>query len=82
MKNTKATLIIEVMVSCPHCDSRINLMDQDDTCGTDHNDDSAILRQSCPIDGRHWSDSHVSFEIQDVQCSECKKEFNVNGMEW
>lgn len=82
MKNAKATLIIDVMVNCPHCDFYINLMDEHDTCGTHHNDDQAILRQACPTNGSLWIDAHKTFEVQDVKCSECKKEFNVEGLEW
>ena len=80
IKTVSASLDIEVWVDCPHCDNRINLMDADDTDGYDHNEEGHILKQACP-DG-YWSDSHEVFSVEDVTCTECKKDFNVKELEW
>jgi hypothetical protein len=82
MQAVKPTLTIELNCSCPHCDCYINLMDSDDTGGVEHNDCGGILQDVTPIDGRHWSEAHESFEIDEVTCTECKNTFSVKGVEW
>ncbi len=80
MKTTSARLSIEIYVDCPHCDYFIDLLDSSDTNKYDHNDESGVLKQACP-DG-HWSEEHENFEVTEVTCSECKKTFNVKGLDW
>ena len=75
-----ARLDIEVFVDCPHCDHMIDLMRQVDTSGYDHNEDGHVISQACP-DG-YWPEEHEKFEVNDVQCSQCGKTFNVKGLEW
>ena len=75
----EASLSIDMYVTCPNedCENYINLLDDRDTDGTDHNDDGALLRQMFPTHG-----SHDDFECEEVTCSECKTTFNVRGLEW
>lgn len=80
MKTTTARLAIEVWVHCPHCDFYIDLMDETDTDGYNHNEEGLVLSQAYP-DG-YWYEEHKNFEVEDVTCSECKKDFNVKGLEW
>ena len=80
MKTVTASLSIDVFVDCPHCDNFINLLDSSDTDDHDHNDEGHVLSQACP-DG-HWSEEHRNFEVDNVTCSECKKSFNVKGLDW
>lgn len=80
MKTAAARLAIEVFVDCPHCDRLIDLMDEDDTGGYNHNDEGGVISQACP-DGV-WMDEHKHFEISDVECSECGGTFNVKGLQW
>ena len=82
MSKTSARLSINVYVECPSCEATIDLMDMSDTDGHDHNEGNDILKQACPIDGRHWSEAHEDFEIEDVTCTECKHEFTVKTLEW
>ena len=79
LPEVRATLHIQVTVNCPHCDSYINLLDEDDTDGFYHNEEGHILSQTCPNDS-HWSDGNL--EVNEVTCSECGKEFNVRGVDW
>lgn len=81
MKTVSSRLDIQVFVDCPHCESMIDLLDKEDTNGVAHNDCGEILNQACPDKG-YWSDSHKKFDLKKVECGECKKEFNVKGMEW
>lgn len=80
IKTVSGRMEISVWVDCPHCDHYINLLDESDTDGHDHNECGHILKQTCP-DG-DWSESHESFEVEDVTCSECKNTFNVKDLEW
>jgi len=80
MIETSARLDICVWVKCPHCEFIINLLNKDDTSGHDHNEEGEVLSQACPSE--HWSEEHESFEIFNVKCSECHKEFNVKKLEW
>lgn len=45
-----ATLSINMYVTCPNneCGTYINLMDEADTNGTEHDDESMLLRQMFP----------------------------------
>jgi len=77
-KTVIARLDIEIFVECPNedCENLINLLDEGDTDGTLHDEDSALIRQV-------FSDaSYVDFECDDVVCSRCKTEFNVKELEW
>ncbi|MDB4261442.1 hypothetical protein N9878_01105 [bacterium] len=80
MEEATARLDIEVFVDCPHCGNFIDLMRDSDTNGYDHNEEGLVLEQACP-DG-YWIDEHKKFEVSNVTCSECKKDFNVKGLEW
>ena len=79
METVAATLTVEMWVNCPNdeCENYINLLDEKDTDGHGHDDDSALLRQMFPANG-----DHSDFECEDVTCSECKETFNVKGLEW
>jgi hypothetical protein len=77
MKTVVAILRIEVLVDCPHCDTLIDLLDENDTDGVMHDDDSGVLSQVFQTD-KSWSD----FELDEVRCSKCKGEFNVREVEW
>ena len=79
-KVVSARLDIEVWVECPHCDNLIDLRNSDDTDGYGHDDCGGVMKQACP-DG-YWMDEHEKFSIQDVTCSECKKDFDVKELEW
>lgn len=80
MKTVSATMQISVYVNCPHCDYLIDLMDEDDTNGIVHNDDSYILKQAIPYGD--WDESHREFEVDDVTCSHCKGSFDVKELVW
>ena len=79
MKTVQARLDVEIFVHCPNedCDYMIDLLREDETNGTMHNDDGELLRQVWPRNG-----SHDDFECEEVVCSQCKTEFNVKGLEW
>ena len=79
MKTVGARLDVEIFVNCPNeeCDYLIDLLREDDTSGTMHNDDGELLRQVWPRNG-----SHDDFECEEVVCSKCKTEFNVKALEW
>jgi len=79
METVEARLDIEMFVACPNedCQFYINLLEERDTNGTMHDDDSFLLRQMFPSNG-----SHDDFECEDVTCSKCKTTFNVKGLEW
>ena len=78
-KTVTARLDIEVFVDCPNndCENLINLLDERDTDGTYHDDDSAIIRAIFSN-----SSDYKDFECSDVVCSKCKTEFNVKELEW
>lgn len=79
METVSASLIIEMCVECPNedCANWINLLDENDTNGTDHNDDGFLLRQMFPNNG-----SHEDFKCNEVTCSACKTTFDVKELEW
>lgn len=82
METVRATMEIQVIVNCPSCGEFINLLDEEDTAGTDHNDDGEILKQSCPTTGQYWREAHERFAVDDVQCSYCGSTFQVKGLDW
>ena len=79
LPTVEASLSIEMCVDCPNdeCGQYIDLLNEDDTNGTAHNDDGMLLSQMFPNNG-----SHEDFECDEVVCSECKTKFNVKGLEW
>ena len=79
LKTVAATLSVEMRVTCPNdeCENYINLLDESDTDGNAHDDDSFLLRQMFPSNG-----DHSDFECDDVTCSQCKTTFNVRELEW
>lgn len=79
IKTVAATLSVEMWVTCPNdeCENYINLLDEKDTDGYAHDDDSFLLRQMFPGRG-----DHSDFECDDVTCTECKTTFNVRELEW
>jgi len=80
METAIARLDICVWVDCPHCEHMLNLMNEDDTGGYDHNEEGAVLTQACP-DGS-WHEKHDNFEVCNVECSNCRNSFNVKKLEW
>lgn len=82
LKVVEATLNISVNVNCPHCDFYIYLLWYKDTNGINIDDDSHVMNQACPISGEIWIDAHKKFEIERVECGECKKPFTVKKLEW
>ena len=82
METVSAGLSINIYVTCPNeqCCAFIDLMDQGDTDGQDHNEEGYLLSQACP--NGHWSEEHERFEAEEVVCSKCKTEFNVKGLDW
>lgn len=80
MKTVSASLWIAVMVDCPHCGTPIDLLNPTDTGGRPLDDEGQILSQACP-DGS-WREAHEAFTVDNVECSECGKEFVVKELEW
>lgn len=78
-KTVSARLSIEMLVHCPNedCDYLIDLLDERDTDGVAHDDESYLLRQIF-----HRYGSLDDFECEEVTCSKCKTTFNVKGLEW
>lgn len=76
-----AWLSIQVFVNCPRCNKPIDLMDEDDTDGHNHNEEGYVLKQACPDEG-YWIDEHKNFSVEQVTCTECKETFDVKGLEW
>jgi hypothetical protein len=74
-----ARLDIEMFVNCPNedCDYLIDLLKEEDTDGTSHDDEGYLLRQMFPSNG-----SHMDFECDDVVCTKCKTKFDVRELEW
>ena len=79
-KTTIAELDVKVYVDCPHCGRRLDLMDDRDTSGVDHNDDCQVMQQACPEGSR--IEAHENFEINNVKCSPCGEVFDVRGLDW
>jgi len=79
-KTVNAGLSIDVFVDCPYCNTYMNLMDETDTDGVDHNEEGSVVSQACP--NGHWSEEHEKFTVKDVKCSACSGVFNVKGLEW
>ena len=79
IETVEARLCIQMFVTCPNdeCGNYIDLLDERDTDGTMHDDESLLLRQMFPSNG-----DHEDFECEDVTCSQCKTTFNVKGLEW
>jgi len=77
MKTVEARLGIQMFLDCPECGYLIDLLQEEDTDGTSHNDDGNLLRQMFPDYG-----TNADFECDEVVCKSCKTEFNVRGLEW
>ncbi|HED05258.1 MAG TPA: hypothetical protein ENI61_01080 [Ignavibacteria bacterium] len=77
IKTVAAHLDIEIFVNCPECGYLIDLLREDDTDGTMHDDDNFLLGQMFPDEG-----GHKDFECDDIVCTKCKTKFNVKGLEW
>ncbi len=77
-KTISATLSIEVDIFCPNkeCGIYINLLNEDDTNGTAHDEDGALLKQVF-----HEQHKHKIFQCNEVVCTRCKTKFNVKGLE-
>ena len=81
----KPELDIEMLVNCPneecdyliHITVPIDLLKEEDTDGTLHDDGGYLLRQMFPSHG-----DHADFECDDVVCTKCKTKFNVRELEW
>ncbi|WP_415912267.1 hypothetical protein [Neptuniibacter sp. QD37_11] len=80
-KSVRASMHIDVWVECPNCESDINLRDEADTNGHNHDEECGVLMQACP-NGEHWSEAHQNFSVKGVVCTQCKHEFNVEGLDW
>ena len=78
-----AELFININVTCPNdeCGTTIDLLDPYDTDGYEHNDESKLLNIACPSDGL-WSDSHQTFVVRGVTCTNCKTKFRVETIVW
>ena len=76
-KTVMARLSIEMYVDCPNCDWMIDLLEENDTDGTAHNDEGSLLRQMFPDNG-----THRDFYCEDVTCTRCKATFDVKELEW
>lgn len=70
----KATLSIEINVSCPGCDHYFDLVTD-----TDLNDGGSLFDEVMP--DSPWIDAHEKFH-ETVNCPECHKDFEVNGIDW
>ena len=80
IKTVRACLMIQVEMQCPYCDADINLLDSDTTNGYDHNEEGAVISQACGPG--NWCELHEQFNVPAVECIECKKTFNVMGLDW
>lgn len=76
METVQADLIIELNVTCPHCDDYFDLF------GIENgilNEEGQLMRYACP-DGR-WSEQHDKYK-ETVQCPVCNKDINIEGIAW
>ena len=80
METVNATMSINIHVDCPHCDEFIDLLDDDQTCDIDHDEEGYILKQALP-DG-HWHEEHDKFKVEGVTCTNCRGSFNVEKLNW
>ena len=74
LETVSATLNIEMNVDCPECGTYIDIMDDSQTNGDQHDDDGYLFRQMFP------SSDNEDFECENVVCTDCKTEFNVKGL--
>ena len=75
MKEVSAELNIQVWVDCPYCCRSIDLMDHND-----HNTEGHVINQATP--SGVWYDEHPKFEINHIECCECKETFKAKGLNW
>jgi len=72
----KAVLDIEILVECPNpdCGIQLNLLQECDTDGCNHDDERQLSTQVLKNSGS-------DFECADVTCTYCKTTFNVRELE-
>lgn len=76
-QTVESSLSIEINVNCPECDCLIDILNENETDGTHHDDDGFLIRQVFSHTG-----SYDQFECEGVVCTKCKTEFNIKGLEW
>lgn len=76
MHNVKADLIIELNVTCPHCQEYFDLFEIDNGR---LNDDGYLMENACP-DG-YWAETHEKFK-ETVICPACKEPVEIDGIDW
>ncbi len=72
MDSIPATLTITINVTCPNCESDLNLLADDD--------EGDILKQVLPDE--RWEVEAEERLKCDVACPVCKRMFSVKGIEW
>ena len=79
METLSASLSISMNVTCPNdeCGSWIDLLNERDTDGTNHDEEGYLSGQVFP-ERADWND----FECEEVTCSQCKTAFNVKSLEY
>lgn len=70
----KASLSIELNVTCPECDHFFDLISE-----TDLNDEGQLMESALPYGD--WYSAHQDFHVS-VDCPECSAPFDVNGIDW
>ena len=72
-----AMLTIELLVRCPDegCQTHIDLLREEDTCGGEHNRDNVLLQQVYQENG-----GYDGFVCRGVRCYGCKGVFDVKGL--
>lgn len=72
-----AFLSLSMNVTCPNCSDPIDLLNEENTNGYDHDEGWFLLNQMLSKDA-----DFRGFECKDVVCTNCKEPFNVRGLEW
>ena len=76
MTTVKASLIIELNASCPHCDEYFDLFEVDNGR---LNEEGFLIKEACP--NGVWSEQHEEFEVE-VDCPACGQSVKIKGIEW
>jgi len=71
-----ANLIVKLLISCPHCDAWLDLLQEDDCHETGACDDGAGWPAV-----KTWLRNEPHTPIVGT-CDRCDKEFTVGGIEW